>query len=91
MLYQSHIHPPHFEVVYAHSDKGTNEKVKEVWKVAQGRNNLFHALILFAHCVKTNLDGCVHFQVYVKSDRSQSLPDISGEQTWGRRTSSCCK
>jgi len=47
-IYQQHIHPPHFKVVYG---KG------EIWETFQGRNNLFHALVLFVFCVQNRLDG----------------------------------
>ena len=49
IIYQRHIHPPHFEVVSSHPS--------ETWPVFQGRNNLFQALVLFVYCVKSKLSG----------------------------------
>jgi len=49
ILYQRHRYPPHFELVSAHPT--------ETWAVMQGRNNLFHSLILLAYCVKTKFAG----------------------------------
>jgi len=47
-IYQQHIHPPHFKVVHS---KG------EIWEAYQGRNNLFHALVLFIYGTSSKLDG----------------------------------
>ncbi len=49
---------------------------REVWECFRGRNNLFHALVLFAYCVQTRFDGyigqvCVILCVLV--DRPLSL------------------
>eukprot|EP01097_Dermamoeba_algensis_P002126 TRINITY_DN1845_c0_g1_i2.p1 TRINITY_DN1845_c0_g1~~TRINITY_DN1845_c0_g1_i2.p1 ORF type:complete len:352 (+),score=76.72 TRINITY_DN1845_c0_g1_i2:784-1839(+) len=49
LIHQSHIHPPDFEVVYA----------KEKWRPDQGRNNLFHTLIFFIHCIAQKFDGYI--------------------------------
>lgn len=47
IIHQSKINPPHFEVVGHGSD----------YNIPQGRNNMFHALILFLHDVKEEKDG----------------------------------
>jgi len=44
IIYQRHIHPPHFEIV--------SSQPNETWEVFQGRNNLFHSLMLFIYCVQ---------------------------------------
>lgn len=46
-IYQSSINPPHFQVVVG----------KTIYNLPKGRNNLFHALLLFFHHVKTKEHG----------------------------------
>lgn len=43
-IYQSSLHPPHFKVVVD----------KEVIDIPKGYNNLFHAIIVFLHQIKTH-------------------------------------
>lgn len=72
ILYQRHRYPPHFEVVSAHAtETWAVMQVRASLPSAsrrpacllfhlhstQGRNNLFHALILLVYCVKTKFAG----------------------------------
>jgi hypothetical protein len=49
VLYQRSIHPPHFEVVLD----------GQVWEVLPGRNNMFHAIVLFVLALKRHFHGHV--------------------------------
>jgi len=48
-IYQSHVHPPHFKVILK----------QEVWDTFQGRNNLFHAIFLWAYAVQSRLSSYI--------------------------------
>eukprot|EP00128_Syssomonas_multiformis_P008820 Colp12_sorted_trinity150504_noHs@17696 len=47
VVYQSCAHPPHYKIVNKDG----------VWPVMQGRNSLFHSLVLFLHYIKINHSG----------------------------------
>ncbi|KJE90196.1 hypothetical protein CAOG_01539 [Capsaspora owczarzaki ATCC 30864] len=49
VIAQTNIHPPHFKII----------SMDERWEIFQGRNNLFHAIILFLYFIKTRRHGFV--------------------------------
>ncbi|KAM9311090.1 transmembrane protein 209 [Gastrophryne carolinensis] len=46
-IHQSSINPPHYELVYQ----------KHIYNLPQGRNNLFHTLLMFLYIIKTKESG----------------------------------
>ena len=67
-VYQQHIHPPHFKVVYGKGEIWETFQVRMfcsqptlcLYTLVQGRNNLFHALVLLVYCVQNRLDHLMH-------------------------------
>lgn len=46
-IHQSVLCPPHYRVVVG----------EDIWDLPKGRNNLFYAILLFLHCIKTKHSG----------------------------------
>ncbi|XP_025947020.1 transmembrane protein 209 isoform X3 [Apteryx rowi] len=46
-IYQSNINPPHYELIYH----------RHVYNLPQGRNNMFHTLLMFLYIIKTKESG----------------------------------
>lgn len=46
-IYQTSVLPPHYRVIVG----------KDTWDFPKGRNNLFYAILLFLHCIKTKHGG----------------------------------
>uniref|UniRef100_G3MM81 Transmembrane protein 209 n=1 Tax=Amblyomma maculatum TaxID=34609 RepID=G3MM81_AMBMU len=46
-IYQTSVTPPHYRVIVG----------EDTWDLPKGRNNLFYAILLFLHCINTNLGG----------------------------------
>ncbi|KAM6301855.1 transmembrane protein 209 isoform 1-T1 [Podargus strigoides] len=46
-IYQSSVNPPHYELVYQ----------RHVYNLPEGRNNMFHTLLLFLYIIKTKESG----------------------------------
>lgn len=46
-IYQTSVLPPHYRLVVG----------EETWDLPKGRNNLFYAILLFLHCIKTKHGG----------------------------------
>lgn len=46
-IYQTSVLPPHYRVIVG----------EDTWDLPKGRNNLFYAILLFLHCIKTKHGG----------------------------------
>ncbi|XP_062435969.1 transmembrane protein 209 isoform X3 [Rhea pennata] len=46
-IYQSNINPPHYELIYH----------RHVYNLPEGRNNMFHTLLMFLYIIKTKESG----------------------------------
>ncbi|XP_062457332.1 transmembrane protein 209-like [Rhea pennata] len=46
-IYQSNINPPHYELIYH----------RQVYNLPEGRNNMFHTLLMFLYIIKTKESG----------------------------------
>jgi len=68
VIFERSVQPPHFQI--------ESSNPNETWPVEQGRNNLFHTLILFIYCVKIKFSGYLD-QISLENKDIQLLSVIS--------------
>eukprot|EP00300_Choanocystis_sp_HF-7_P039099 c57006_g1_i1.p4 GENE.c57006_g1_i1~~c57006_g1_i1.p4 ORF type:complete len:114 (+),score=11.59 c57006_g1_i1:2-343(+) len=54
-IQQSQKRPPHYKLLVR--DRGGDKAPDLPWEIEHGQNNVFHCLVLFAHYVRSRMDG----------------------------------